>query len=42
MAVFGACNTTGGGVMPFESAMPNPPTLVSGDTLNVTETITVS
>lgn len=41
MAVFGACNTTGGGVMPFESAMPNPPTLVSGDTLNVTETVTV-
>lgn len=41
-AVFGAANTTGGGVMPFESAEPNPPTLVSGDTLAQTCTITVN
>ncbi len=40
-AVFGACNTTAGGVMPFESAEPNPPTLVSGDTLKNTVTITI-
>jgi hypothetical protein len=40
-AVFGACNTTGGGVMPFESAEPSPPTLVSGDTLTNTVTITI-
>ena len=39
-AVFGAANTTGGGVMPFESAEPSPPTLISGDTL--TQTITIS
>lgn len=36
-AVFNAAN---GGRMPFESAEPNPPTLVSGDTLQ--QTITVS
>ena len=41
-AVFGACNTTAGGVMPFESAEPNPPTLVSGDTLTQTVTITIN
>lgn len=41
-AVFGAANTTGGGVMPFESAEPNPPTLVSGDTLTQTVTITIN
>lgn len=40
-AQFGACNTTAGGVMPFESAEPSPPTLVSGDTLQNTVTITV-
>lgn len=40
-AVFGAVNTTGGGVMPFESAEPNAPTLVSGDTLQNTVTITI-
>lgn len=40
-AQFGACNVTGGGVMPFESAEPSPPTLVSGDTLANTITITV-
>lgn len=40
-AVLGAVNTTGGGVMPFESAEPNPPTLVSGDTLTNTVTITI-
>jgi len=41
-AVFGACNTTAGGVMPFESAEPNPPTLVSGDQLTQTVTLTVN
>lgn len=41
-AVFGAVNTTAGGVMPFESAEPNPPTLVSGDTLQQTVTVTVN
>ena len=40
-AQFGAATTTGGGVMPFESAEPSPPTLVSGDTLQNTVTITV-
>lgn len=40
-AQFGAANTTAGGVMPFESAEPNPPTLVSGDTLQNTVTITI-
>lgn len=41
-AVFGAVNTTAGGVMPFESAEPNPPTLVSGDTLTQTVTVTIN
>lgn len=41
-AVFGAATLTAGGVMPFESAEPNPPTLVSGDTLAQTVTITVN
>jgi len=46
-AQFGAANqpnTTPGaalGVMPFESSEPNPPTLVSGDTLQNTVTITI-
>ena len=40
-AQFGACNPTAGGVMPFESAEPSPPTLVSGDTLQNTATITI-
>lgn len=41
-AVFGAANPTAGGVMPFTSAEPNPPTLVSGDTLNQIVTVTVN
>jgi hypothetical protein len=41
-AVFGAATTTAGGVMPFESAEPNPPTLVSGDQLTQTLTITIN
>lgn len=41
-AVFGAANTTGGGVMPFESAEPNPPALISGDSLAQTVTITIN
>jgi hypothetical protein len=40
-ASFAAANTTAGGYMPFESAEPNSPTLVSGDTLTNTATITV-
>ena len=40
-AQFGAATTTGGGVMPFESAEPSPPTLVSGDTLQNTVTVTI-
>jgi hypothetical protein len=40
-AQFGAATTTAGGVMPFESAEPSPPTLVSGDTLQNTITITI-
>lgn len=41
-AVFGACNPTGGGVMPFKSAEPTPPALISGDTLTQTVTITIN
>lgn len=41
-AVFGAANTTAGGVMPFESAEPSPPTLVSGDTLTQVVTVTIN
>lgn len=41
-ALFGAANTTGGGVMPFESAMPSPPVLISGDTLTETVTVTIN
>ena len=40
-AVFGAVNTTAGGVMPFESAEPTPPAMISGDTLAQTVTITI-
>lgn len=40
-AQFGAANPTAGGVMPFESAEPSPPTLVSGDTLQNTVTVTI-
>ncbi len=40
-AVFGA-STSPGGVMPFESAEPSPPTLVSGDTLTQVITITIN
>lgn len=40
-AQFGAANSTAGGVMPFESAEPSPPTLVSGDTLQNTVTISL-
>jgi hypothetical protein len=38
MALFNAAST---GTMPFESAMPSPPTLVSGDTLAVTVTVNI-
>lgn len=40
-AQFAAANTTAGGYMPFESAEPSSPTLVSGDTLQNTVTITI-
>ena len=41
-AVFGAANTTGGGVMPFESLEPSPPTLITSDTLSQTVTCTIN
>lgn len=41
-AVFGASSPTGGGVMPFINAVPSPPTLVSGDTLQLTVTVTIN
>lgn len=41
-AVFGAASPTAGGVMPFESAETSPPTLVSGDTLAQTVTVTIN
>lgn len=41
-AVFGAATTTAGGVMPFESAEPSPPVLISGDQLTQTVTITIN
>lgn len=41
-AAFKTANTNDGGVMPFESAMPSPPTLVSGDTVAETETVTIN
>lgn len=40
-AVFAAANTTGGGAMPFESAEPTPPSMLSGDTLQNTVTISI-
>lgn len=40
-AVFGAANTTGGGVMPFESAESNPPVLISGDSCVQVVTVTI-
>lgn len=41
-AVFGAVNIAAGGVMPFTSAEPSPPTLVSGDSLTQTITVTIN
>lgn len=40
-AILGAATTAAGGVMPFESAEPSPPTLVSGDTLTNVVTVTI-
>ena len=40
-AIFGAA-TSANGVMPFESAVTSPPTLISGDTLTMTATITIN
>lgn len=40
-AVFGAATATAGGVMPFKSAEPTPPALISGDTLQNTITVTI-
>jgi hypothetical protein len=41
-AVFGSGLSAGGGVMPFESAEPSPPTLVNGDQLTQTVTVTIN
>jgi hypothetical protein len=41
-AVFGAANPTAGGVMPFKSAEPTPPALISGDTLSQVVTVTIN
>lgn len=41
-AVFGANGPTAGGVMPFKSAEPSPPTLISGDQLTQTVTVTIN
>lgn len=42
MAVFNAASDAGTAAqMIFESAVPSPPTLVSGDTITVTETVTI-
>lgn len=41
-AVFGAATVTAGGVMPFKSSETSPPTLVSGDTLTQTVTVTIN
>lgn len=41
-AGFGAANTTAGGVMPFESAVPSPPVLISGDTCQIVQTVTIN
>jgi hypothetical protein len=40
-AQFGAANPTAGGVMPFESPEPTPPSLVPGDTLQNSVQVTV-
>jgi hypothetical protein len=40
-ALFNASSTTAAGVMSFESAEPNAPTLVSGDTLAQTVTVSI-
>ncbi len=41
-AVFAAANPTAGGAMPFKSAEPSPPVLISGDTLTQTVTVTIN
>lgn len=42
MAIFNALSNGGAfGQMLFESAVPSPPTLLSGDTITVTETVTI-
>ena len=40
-ALFGAANTTAGGAMPFEAAETSPPSMLSGDTVTQTVTITI-
>lgn len=37
----GVFNASSGGTMVFETAVPSPPTLVSGDQLTITETVTI-
>lgn len=41
-AIFNAANVTAGGAMPFESAIPSPPALVSGDTCQIVCTVTIN
>lgn len=41
-ANFAAVNPAGGGAMPFESAEPSPPVLISGDSVTQTETVTIN
>lgn len=40
-ALFGAVNTTAGGVMPFESLIASAPVLLSGDSVAITATVTI-
>lgn len=42
MAVFSGATSTATGVMPFKASVPSPPTLVSGDTLTITVTVTIN
>lgn len=39
---FGASSPTGGGVLPFKSAIGTPPAMLSGDTLTLSATITIN
>lgn len=41
-ALFSGATSTSGGAMPFKAAVTSPPTLISGDTLTITATITIN